>query len=513
MNQEQYESLCDACDRALLAEESGKDVVAIPWLHVLREHPVVLAAYEGLFREPAGPEASRSWSRILRARASWLRQIGIALRSESRPWFGLATLPQRVDILFVSHLLNISHAGMVDDFYFDKLPGILAARGHSVVIALINHTYRRGAPLADKWKGSAVDRVVLSDSLGLAGEVALHRRMSAEASRLRQRAKEQSPGLLRRVLDRASQEAVSGATRTTLRLGEQIAALAVALKPKAIVVTHEGHAWERIVFAGARSAVPDVRCVGYQHAALFRLQHAIQRGLAPAYNPDHILTSGPVFKARLDRAPGLRGVSISVLGSSRGVAQDASAGVVAAKVRPRITSEPNRQGCLVLPEGMLSECDFLFGFSLECARAFPDVRFIWRLHPLVAFESLMARNAKLQKVPDNVVLSDAPLETDIMRARWALYRGTTAIVQAVGAGVRPLYLRLPGEMTIDPLYELAGWRIAVTTPEDVRRVVDADRGNPYWDGEAAFVAAERHCRNMFTPLSLDALTDAAYAAA
>ena len=43
----------------------------------------------------------------------------------------------------------------------------------------------------------------------------------------------------------------------------------------------------------------------------------------------------------------------------------------------------------------------------------------------------------------------ATLEDDILRCRWALYHGTTAIVHAVVAGLRPIYLQLTGEMTID----------------------------------------------------------------
>src|SRR3989304_8570921 len=118
--------------------------------------------------------------------------------------------------------------------------------------------------------------------------------------------------------------------------------------------------------------------------------------------------------------------------------------------------------CLVIPEGLDTECNILSDFSIKCARVCPEVRFIWRLHPLVNWKYLSARNAKLKTLPKNIVLSQLTLDEDIGRCNWALYRGTTAIVQAVMAGLRPIYLQLPEELTVDPLYELKYRRINVT---------------------------------------------------
>lgn len=489
----------------LVEPDSTIERVAIPWLHVIREHPVFLANYADLFEPAKGVKAiGRQWLRLLRNRAVWFRQLGRALRSDGQPWFGPKELPGRIDVLFVSHLLNASHAGQVDDFYFGELPNELVAQGHSVVIALINYSGQPGATLAEKWKESVVPRVILSGSLWISEEAALHRRLKKESLRLRKLAKKETAGLFRKVLVRASQEALSGGSRTTLRMAKQIGALVAKLKPKAIVVTHEGHAWERVAFAAARSVAPEVRCIGYQHAALFRLQHAIRRNLASECNPDQILTAGTVFKAQLERAPCLEGIPISVLGSNRLFkGATINGGCTTDQEQAEHSDNP---ACLVLPEGIASECHLLFEFSLACAQAFPEIQFIWRLHPLVTFESLTAQNSRLGNLPENVVLSRETFGEDIARCRWALYRGTTAIVQAVSAGLSPVYLQLPGEMTVDPLYELDGWRVKVETVSEFKRLMSIDnRSSSFSKSETQ--TAKIYCDNFFLPFDHKVLVD------
>ncbi|MFZ5589829.1 MAG: hypothetical protein ACOY4M_09385 [Pseudomonadota bacterium] len=505
MNEEEYRELREACDRVLLAPNSTIEWVAIPWLHVIREHPAFLANYVDLFEPVRSINAiGRQWLRSLRNRAGWFRQLGRALRSDRQPWFGPKEFPERIDVLFVSHLLNASHAGQADDFYFGELPNELVARGYSVVIALINHSDQSGEALADKWIGSSVPRVILSGSLGISEEVALHRRLKMESLRLRKVAKNETVGLFRKVLMRASQEALSGGSRTTLRMASQIGALVANLKPKAIVVTHEGHAWERVAFAAARSAVPEVRCIGYQHAALFRLQHAIRRSLAREYNPDQILAAGTVSKAQMEGAPGLEGIPISVLGSNRSFkGATINGGCMTDQKQAGYSNNP---ACLVLPEGIASECHLLFGFSLTCAQVFPEIQFIWRLHPIVTFGSLTAQNPMLRNLPENVVLSRETFGEDIARCRWALYRGTTAVVQAVMAGLRPIYLQLPGEMTVDPLYELDGWRVRIETVSEFKRLmnIESNRSSSFLKSEMQI--AKRYCENFFLPFNHNVFT-------
>jgi hypothetical protein len=506
LNEEQYRAVCEVCDRVLLASDSTIERVAIAWLHVIREHPMFLTRYEDLF-EPvkSGKVIVGRCLRILRSRAGWIRQLGRSLFSDGQPWYGQEELPCEIDVLFVSHLLNESQAGKSEDFYFAGLANDLVARGYSVAIVLINHTGKDAKPLVDRWDRCPVPRVIFSGSLRILEEVALHCRLKEESFRLRKLAKKEDHVLARRVLARAYEEALSGESLTIMRLASQVSALVTKLQPRAIVITHEGHAWERIAFAAARSVKPNIRCIGYQHAALFRLQHSIRRNLAPQYNADQILTAGVISKGQLEYAQGLKDIPIFVLGSNRTfIGNNANA---EGHLHQSQAGQLDSSACLVIPEGFVSECYHLFEFSLACAQVTPEIQFIWRLHPLASFKSLLAHNPKLRNLPRNIVLSQSTLGEDIAHCRWALYRGTTAIVQAVVAGLRPIYLQLPGELTIDPLYELKDWRVKVTTVSEFQSVINADSNSSLNLSKSEALTAKKYCEDFFLPVDSKVLLD------
>jgi len=490
VNLEQYNALCEACDQLLLAPDSNNERIATPWLHVIRAHPTFLDGYREIFAQQAGPEGKRH----VRNFASALRHLGKAFASGGPLWSSVGELPQKCDVLMISHLVNEAFPGQEGDFYYGKAAGELAELGVSATIALINYTETSPATLAGRWRQAKIPRVIFAPVLSLTQEWALYRRARAEARRLKSYAAMQANDLIGRIATRASQEAASGGAVSALRLGEQIKALVARLQPRAIVVTYEGHSWERIAFAAARAVSPQIRCIGYQHAALFNLQHAVQRRLADDCNPDAILTSGRVAQARLFKNPQLKGVLIEVLGSNRSFARQ--------PVRVWGASGGAGHTCLVLPEGIVSECNLLFGFALQCARRMPDIVFIWRLHPNMSYESLIRQNPAFRELPPNIDLSTHTLAEDIARSHWALYRGSTAIVQAAVSDVRPVYLHQSGEIPIDTLFEIADLHAQVVEPDDFMALVTATEAS---DATAKSEQVQNYCERMFTPMDTQAL--------
>ncbi len=429
-----------------------------------------LAKYSSLYEpETSFRSVVREKTLNLRYAAGNLRRCIRGLSSAGILWHTTEPYPTFTDVLFVSHLLNPSQIGQDQDFYFGSVPADLAQNGVATAIALINHTSNLPRKLATLYSRTAVPRIILSNSLSIAEEVGFSRRAAREQQKLRELVVKLPNGLLRSVAARAAIEAMSSATAANLRIHYQILSLARTLQPKALVVTYEGHAYERIAFHAARSAIPNIICIGYQHAAIFQLQHAIRRLLAPKFNPDHILTAGTVAQQQLRNSETLAGIPISVLGSPRSTKTT----TLSSNQPSPLAHETNsaRPACVVVPDAIESECNTLFAFALECALALPHINFIWRLHPLISFKTLLKRNRRLTKRPSNVELSDKTLEEDIARCRWALYRGTTAVVQAVMGGLSPIYLQIPGEMTIDPLYEIDKGKFFVQTPAEFVAVV------------------------------------------
>jgi len=502
LNEKQYLRLSDICDRILLAKDSTIERVAIGWLHIIREHPVFLSRYHEVFKNDIEiKNKAIKWIRKIKYEYLWFRNFIRVIRDDKKISNVSQENPSRIDVLFVSHLINPALASQPDDFYFGSLPCEMLQCKRSVVVALINHTTKSCSDYSDISSVCSYPRVILSGSLRFLDEIVLHSRLKNQAKVLDKRGKHSDTPFERRIHAKASIEALTEGPHRNMRIAAQIGGLVAKLRPKAIIITYEGHAWERLVFAAARQAAPGIKCIGYQHAALFRLQHAIRRNLAPEYNPDLILTAGYIGKAELEAACGLNGIPVSVLGSNRSIRNNID------KNRNDILVDtpesPYYTTCLVIPEGIASECNLLFEFSLSCAKAFPNILFIWRLHPIVSFESLIKSNPKLQNLPKNILLSTVSLENDFARSIWALYRGTTAIVQAVASGLRPIYLKLPDEMSIDPLFGMNYMRNNVTAVNEFMAVISTSVERSKLKSD--MLDAANYCKNIFVPFDVEML--------
>lgn len=84
-------------------------------------------------------------------------------------------------------------------------------------------------------------------------------------------------------------------TRNNIRLKIQLEKLINIYYPKILVVSFEGHCWEKIVFNICKSIKGAViKTVAYQHAGVIDNQFSINRKYKKNYNPDYIITSGNI---------------------------------------------------------------------------------------------------------------------------------------------------------------------------------------------------------------------------
>lgn len=485
----------------LLASTATVETVAIPWLHIIREHPALLEKYIHIFDAPNRVQKIAYY--LLgrsRAFAVHARQLLRIIQDNGRLWFCKEKIPSSVDYLFVSHLLGPSKNSNSGDFYFGDIPEKLVARGYSVAIALINHSCKSAKSIGNQRESSRVPRIILSQSLPLLDEGVLYQRLRNESNRLRTESTRQSGSLERMVYLRSAEEALSSGALGALRVGSQIGCLVAKMRTKTLVFTHEGHAWERIIIATARRANPSIRCIGYQHAAVFRLQHALRRNLSSEYNPDKILTAGFVGKRQLEASPGLRGIPVTILGSNRATPKRKK------ESSSKISNQKQKNKdsvCLVLPEGIPSECHYLMNFSIACLKALPDIRFIWRLHPVVDFRRLRSENFRLKILPARIRISNSSLETDLAHSNIVLYRGSTAAVQAVAAGLKPIYLQMKNEISINPLYEIDHCISKIKNVSEFCRAVakinkNNDRKKNYF--------MTKYCKRFYVKLNPSAIT-------
>ena len=168
MTEEKYKLLCSNCDSVLLASEASIETIAIPWLHVMREHPIFLSQYEDLFiTQSFRKTLTKYFTHTSKKIIQWIKLIWYSLKLSNNFWIGELKKSNSVDVIFVSHLLNISQLSSEDDFYFNKVPHDLVKRGFKVLIVLINHTSVSTKTLNRDINSLIVPRVVSTKYLSL----------------------------------------------------------------------------------------------------------------------------------------------------------------------------------------------------------------------------------------------------------------------------------------------------------------------------------------------------------
>jgi hypothetical protein len=481
-------SVCDA----LLRDPSRTLArVAIPWLHVLSDHPASVARRQAV---RGGRLLSRhGWVEAFRL----MRTAGRAVGGAPGAW--IERLPRSCDMVFVSHLVNEAHCEVEADFYFGSLARDLAQAGVSSVTLLRNHVRGAEGPLRRRAaRDGDAARCVLPRVGLLSDEVRGLRAALHEARSLRAISRQGGNPHRAPAATMAASSALTEGTLAGLRLHTQLQAVFRRVRPRAVVVTYEGHAWERLAFDAARLVDPEVLCVGYQHTILFPGSHAVLRGLGRTLDPDVVLTIGEINRDRLMRELGPDGPRVVTYGSHR--LSDAP-----------VDREPSKRlACLVIPEGLPSECVILCELAWACAQALPEVEFRVRFHPVFTYEDLVRRHPRFATRPANVSISaGASVREDATACRWALYRGSSAVLQAVLSGVRPLYFVGPDGNEIDPLFGMSEWRHRVRSPEDVVTIVEQDGlfGPEQWNslGAVGRTFCERYIRPVEFSVVLDLL--------
>jgi hypothetical protein len=487
MTEQQFADIAAACDRLLRAPGTSLARLAIPVLHFLNEHPSALAQYAPVLTK----HSAGGFSNVPRA---FIRAVRGLTRSLSAPH--LPAIQQGpIDVLIVSHLLKPQQLLQGDDFYFGALQSRLQDAGVSSLLLLIDHL--TAAPIGRHIQPFPNARRVLPNTVSPAAEANIWRQCAKASRALRREAAGARDSADYRLAMLASRQALAASTLVNLRMHAAIANICQAVNPKTVITTYEGTVAERLIWHAARTAKRRPLCVGYQHATMFERAHAIRRPVAAPgldCDPDVVLTLGEITHAALAASPDLQGVRFIRYGSHRRATLP---------TLPQPQHRPRR--CLVLPDASDQECIALFDFALACARHRPDISFALRPHPMVDIQSLLRRHPELQKLPQNVQFSlDGPLEREFSQARYCLYRGSSAALYAVRAGIKPYYLARPGELPIDCLFALADWRETVTSPADLADRMS--RSDPFSDSAAAGRAVDV-CERYVSPVRPAAISE------
>ena len=482
-NEGKFDKLCKTCDR-VLKDHLTNERIGIDWLHILNEHPVNLSKYAELF-DVSKFNVYKKIRSIIATLLQVLKSVNVR-----KKWYSSKKLPKCVDVIIISNFINKSHSGVASDFYFGSIAEILQEKGVEPLVILRDHTNSDLKSHLSRWSGSLAPRLVFERYLSLKQELILRNRQRKEALLLIREAKYSENSFDRKVKKQAAHLATSSSTMATLRFHTQLIDIIKQLKPKTIVVPYEGHAYERLVFSAAREVSPDILCVAYQHAILFPRQHSIKQSLGEAYDPDTILTSGKVNSELLCGTLKSKKTKVVTVGTHRRLDLDTN--------NENCLDTKTANFCLVIPDGILSECITMLRFLIEAAILIPEVIFIFRLHPNIFFGDVTVK--PLKSFPSNIDFSNRSIEDDIKLCKWSIYRGSGAVVYSVLAGLRPFYLAVQDELEIDTLYKLSKWKKIIKSKEELLHLIRLDINRVLGSEKSEFHEAKDFCSNYFTPL-------------
>ena len=484
-----YQKLTRACDKLISRPDAPHSIVMLPWLHIINEVPFVLAAYSDVLngagnhsRHIPQPDKFVSVRNMNRRSAyNFAQFIKCFIRSfyfsdSNRIVKSTATqsfLPSlelpHADVIIVTWLLNRKHLKETTDFYFGELQDRLYRRGLSSLLLMRNQSgYHSHKLQREAFRKGPCARLLLPDTQNPKMELSYLKQGLALRRYLSSAVQRGSTEFEKRIFQKVSELSIILPGVDNFRLHDQIEIICRHFAPSLVVTLYEGHAWERCVWHAARTVNQKTICVGYQHVILRKNSHAIRRSLHPdrsGYDPDLLLTMGEITQKMLERSHRLKNVAKLVYGTHRRIGS---------RIEVRIPK--TIPAFLVLPEGVESESIYLFDMALKCAVSLPDIRFIFRMHPVLQFEKIASKLSGYPAKTGNVDLSDRPnIEEDFERTGYILYRGSSTVMYAILAGMKPYYFERPNEMNFDPIFELPVWRERVHSPEELVRRFEEDR--------------------------------------
>ncbi len=439
LQQEDYDYICESCD-SLLDKSKNHFRIGNDWLHVIRPHTIYFKQYEHIFKIKYRVSFYLFLiKKILSYTISFFLRLFISLKNFT-PKF-LSRDNQKINSIFISHLLNKDQAEDINDFYFNEIPNQFCGKNNSLLL-MINHT-------KENYKfGKDVNKIIIPHTLSFFDEIRISFKLFLEAIKICNTKVDYKIKLT------AAVESLSPSTHINLRIGLFAKKLIKIFNPKYIFTTYEGQAWERVVYGLSKKENNNITNIGYQHALFFRNQHSIARKIDKDYNPDFVLCSGENSRKKFIQKNFISNDRIILLGSNRISAE-----------RILKPNQTNTDTFLVLPEGDLAECLPLVDFSLLLAKTFKNLKFIVRLHPITNRRKLLQLRPLLES-DNNVELSNETFDFDIDRSNFSIYRGSTAIIKAIQSGLHPLYYDIKDGVNVDPLYNLNEFKSSITTITD-----------------------------------------------
>tara|TARA_B100001057_G_C22832821_1_gene944058 strand:+ start:443 stop:1894 length:1452 start_codon:yes stop_codon:yes gene_type:complete len=339
---------------------------------------------------------------------------------------------KKKDYLFVSHFINPAHLNV--DYYFKNI--FFKDIEHNSLILLRNHTSIKETKIKKLFQDSKVPRIIMPRGvffktaiIFLMKLIISYFHVLINILQLQDNSQKQ---ILRKFIKigNISQSIINYHYYYTLQK------IIKMHNPKKIFFTYEGHTWERFIIKAAKDSKNDITCIAYQFSVILKNQNMLSAKFGYKYDPDLICVPGK-FGSNYFIERSLRTINIGHF--------------IGSKNDFNFKKKKINKNCLVMPEGIISECKIMFEFILEVRKKFQDINFIIRFHDQFDFKYFKKKYKEYDNI-DEIIISQNNIQDDLKKCSFCLYRGTTGIFQAINNGLVPIYYDFMSDLNIDPFY-------------------------------------------------------------
>lgn len=401
------------------------------------------------------------------------------------------SLPKKVDFLFISHLTNVNQIKNLDDQYFGNVINDLAKKNFKCLVLYINHTNHKKQYLIDKSKN--INKLIIPKNANFLREIQF-----LFNSYKGYRSLKFFKGYNNDLFKKLKYEVFSVHTIGILRFKFFYNKILHKINPSFVVSTFEGHAYERQIFHNSKLFNPTIINFAYQHSIISKYVNTLNLKLNDnSYNPDIILCSGKSSFNFFKNISNFKNYPINILGSKN----------YTDSLFKEFDNSIERNSCLIIPEGIYSECLFLLDFAVLSAKLNTSISFIFRLHPIVDLKKIKNLYNKGCKFPSNLIFSKSSFIEDINASSWVLYRGSSAVYNAIEHGLVPIYLSKENELGIDSLHDLKKGKHSVSTPLELNSIINNDISCNFIDNISFQSSYKSYVKNIFSKLDHSVLVN------
>lgn len=324
----------------------------------------------------------------------------------------------KIENVFISHFISDNQKYQTYDFYHDKIIEVVA-RYKKCLRIFINHTSQN----IRQYKNENIENFFLIKSLFLLNHFHILLYFFSKFFYLKILGLFSNNQMNKFAFKNISfvDSITSSANYIT---SKKIVSLLKKTKAKNVFMPFEGHSWEKITIFLIKKNIPKIKIYYYQFNLNHRKMLFLEYLNNSATQPHYILCASKIVfdEIRYKKI----NIKSYLIGSNR---------LLKLKVKRKI----NNNNCLILPEGIDVEINFFINFIFKYCSLYSNLNFIFRLPPHL---NKLKYQKSIKILPKNFTFTiNSSLLEDINKCKFVIFRGTSAVFNAVYNGLIPIYLK------------------------------------------------------------------------